>query len=56
MRLTKEALGLTEAECEHVENLPKGVGLWKVGNRSFIVANEVTTDELAVFGTDERML
>ncbi|NVM98528.1 ATP-binding protein [Arthrobacter sp. SDTb3-6] len=56
MRLTKEALGLTEAECGHVENLPKGVGLWKVGNRSFIVANQVTTDELAVFGTDERML
>lgn len=56
MRLTKEALGLTEAECEHVENLPKGVGLWKVGNRSFIVANRVTTDELAVFGTDERMI
>ena len=56
MQLTKEALGLTEAECEHVEKLPKGVGLWKVGNRSFIVANQVTTDELAVFGTDERML
>ena len=56
MRLTKEALGLTEAECEHVENLPKGVGLWKVGNRSFIVANRVTTDELEVFGTDDRML
>ena len=52
MRLTKEALGLTEAECEQVEELPKGVGLWKVGNRSFIVANQVTTDELAVFGTD----
>ncbi|WP_051388794.1 hypothetical protein [Arthrobacter sp. 35W] len=56
MRLTKEALGLTEAECDHVENLPKGVGLWKVGNRSFIVANRVTTDELEVFGTDERMI
>jgi type IV secretory pathway VirB4 component len=56
MRLTKEALGLSEAECEHVENLPKGVGLWKVGNRSFIVANRVTTDELAVFGTDDRMV
>lgn len=56
MRLTKEALGLSEAECEHVENLPKGVGLWKVGNRSFIVANRVTTDELEVFGTDDRMI
>jgi hypothetical protein len=41
---------------EHVESLPKGVGLWKVGNRSFIVANRVTTDELAVFGTDDRMI
>ncbi|ALE04601.1 hypothetical protein AL755_02890 (plasmid) [Arthrobacter sp. ERGS1:01] len=55
MRLTKDALGLTEAECEHVENLPKGMGLWKVGNRSFIVANRITTDEMAVFGTDEGM-
>ena len=55
MRLTKEALGLTEAECEHVENLPKGMGLWKVGNRSFIVANRITTDEMAVFGTDGGM-
>ncbi|UIK88943.1 hypothetical protein [Arthrobacter polaris] len=34
---------------------PTWCGLWKVGNRSFIVANQVTTDELAVFGTDERM-
>jgi type IV secretory pathway VirB4 component len=56
MRLTKEALGLTAAECEQVENLPKGVGLWKVGSRSFIVANRVTTDELEVFTTDHRML
>ncbi|MDB5244102.1 MAG: hypothetical protein JWP57_4731, partial [Spirosoma sp.] len=55
MHLTREALGLTDAECGHVENLPKGVGLWKIGNRSFIVANRVTTDELTVFGTDHRM-
>ncbi|MCY0906585.1 ATP-binding protein [Arthrobacter sp. H14-L1] len=55
MRLTKDALGLTEAECEQVEELPKGMGLWKVGNRSFIVANQVTSEELDVFGTDTRM-
>ncbi|WP_449371747.1 hypothetical protein [Arthrobacter psychrolactophilus] len=56
MSLTKDALGLTEAECGQVEELPKGVGLWKVGNRSFIVANEVTSDELRVFSTDHRMM
>lgn len=55
MRLTKDALGLTEAECGQVEALANGVGLWKVGNRSFIIANQVTSDELAVFNTDDRM-
>lgn len=52
--LTKQLLGLTDAELHEVANLPLGVGLWKIGKRPFIVRNNLTEAELEVFNTSSR--
>lgn len=52
---TVRALGLTDAEAEQVKELPRGVGLWKVGGRAFVVRNLVTKAEASVFDTSSRM-
>jgi hypothetical protein len=51
---TKAALGLTDRETAEVGSLPKGVGLWKIGKRSFLVRNILTEEELEVFKTSGR--
>ena len=48
-------LGLTSAERAQLPDLQRGEGLWRIGQRSFVVRHTTTPDELAVFGTDHRM-
>jgi hypothetical protein len=53
---TSRALGLTQAETEAVCRLPKGVALWRLGRRSFLVEHLVGTDEAALVDTDSAMV
>lgn len=48
-------LGLTDTELALVPRLGRGVGLWKVGARSFLVRHLLSPDEAAIVDTDRRM-
>jgi type IV secretory pathway VirB4 component len=52
---TKELLGLTETEASLLPQLERGVALWKVGERSFLVWHRLGRLELSVVDTDQRM-
>ena len=41
-RATREMVGLTGTEVDHVATLPRGVALWKVGERSFVVEHRLS--------------
>jgi len=49
------ALGLTTPERELLPTLSRGVGLWRVGQRSFVVHNMRAEAERTLFDTDARM-
>ena len=49
------ALGLTRTERDLLPALPRGTGLWKVANRSYVVHHRLHPDEAAVFDTDAAM-
>lgn len=56
LEATQKAFGLTDAEIEKVRRMPKGSGLWKIGDRySFIVKNIQSEAEAPIFDTDARM-
>ena len=46
---------LSDRERSLVRSLPKGTGLWRLGDSSFEVQNVLTRAELPLFDTDERM-
>jgi type IV secretory pathway VirB4 component len=48
-------LGLSETEGEMVPHLQRGVALWKVGDRSFLVQHRLSPMERALVDTDGRM-
>lgn len=52
---TAELLGLGDTERATVGSLPRGVGLWRVGSTSHVVAHHLGTAELAVVDTDAGM-
>jgi hypothetical protein len=52
---TGELLGLTPTEAELVTQLRRGVALWKVGRRSFLVEHRLATDEHRLIDTDAAM-
>ncbi len=52
---TREAVGLTRTEEDHIATLPRGVALWKVGGRSFLVEHRLSAAERALVDTDARM-
>jgi len=54
--VTGRLLGLTATEKELVAQLPRGVALWKVGDRSFLVEHAVGSVESALVDTDAAML
>lgn len=53
---TATELGLTSVEHEQLPDLQQGEGLWRVGQRSFVVRHVTTDEELQVFDTNARMM
>jgi type IV secretory pathway VirB4 component len=51
----RELLGLTSTETDLLPRLPRGVALWKLGSRSFLVEHRLGPDEAALVDTDGRM-
>jgi type IV secretory pathway VirB4 component len=52
----RELLGLTSTEADLLSQLPRGVALWKVGQRSFLVEHRLGVGERALVDTDARMV
>jgi type IV secretory pathway VirB4 component len=52
---TAADLGLSVTEFAQLPDLQLGEGLWRVGQRSFVVRHQVTDAELALFDTSARM-
>lgn len=50
-----ELLGLTETEAELVTQLRRGMALWKVGRRSFLVEHRLASSERWLTDTDQAM-
>lgn len=48
-------LGLTDTEAAELPNLPRGLALWIVGERSFLVRHVLAQREVALVDTDARM-
>jgi hypothetical protein len=48
-------LGLSSTETEIVPHLRRGVALWKVGTRSFLVEHRLSPLEASIIDTDARM-
>jgi hypothetical protein len=48
-------LGLSDTEAEVVPHLRRGVALWKVGDRSFLVQHRLGPEERMLVDTDTRM-
>ena len=52
---TGELLGLTGTEAELVTQLRRGMALWKVGRRSFLVEHRLASEEQWLTDTDQAM-
>jgi hypothetical protein len=52
---TAAALGLSVTEQQELPGLTRGEGLWRVGQRSFVVRHICTPGELTLFDTNARM-
>lgn len=52
---SQELLGLTGTEVDLLPRLGRGVGLWKVGRRSFLVEHRVSDFERRLVDTDSAM-
>jgi type IV secretory pathway VirB4 component len=52
---TGRVLGLSSTETGQLPQLDRGEGLWRIGERSFMVRHICTTAEMALFDTDARM-
>jgi hypothetical protein len=53
--VTSQLLSLSETERDAVVHLPRGVALWKVGERSFLVEHIVGRMESSLVDTDAAM-
>ena len=51
----RELLGLTDTEADLLPRLGRGVALWKVGRRSFLVEHVLGRSEHTLVDTDQRM-
>jgi hypothetical protein len=52
---TSELLALTETEADLVTQLRRGMALWKVGGRSFLVEHRLAAGEQWMIDTDQAM-
>lgn len=55
VELAGRLLGLSPAEADLVPRLRRGVALWKVGGRSFLVEHVLARAEIPLVDTDARM-
>jgi hypothetical protein len=55
LEAASELLALTETEMELLPQLRRGVGLWKVGQRSFLVQHRLSGMERQMVDTDAAM-
>jgi hypothetical protein len=53
---TGELLGLTSTEAALVTQLRRGMALWKVGRRSFLVEHRLASSERVLIDTDAAMI
>ena len=53
---TGGVLGLSSTEISQLPELDMGEGLWRIGERSFMVRHLCTPGELALFDTNARMI
>jgi len=53
--LTANALGLTDVEADQLVHLPRGRGLWRIGQHAAIVDHVLGPHEHALVDTDQRM-
>ncbi|HUJ64142.1 MAG TPA: ATP-binding protein [Acidimicrobiales bacterium] len=53
--VTRRLLGLTTTERDLITQLPRGVALWKVGQRSFLVEHAIGPAEATLVDTDGAM-
>ena len=51
----RELLGLSDVEADLLPRLPRGVALWKVGLRTFLVEHKLGRAEREIVDTDARM-
>jgi type IV secretory pathway VirB4 component len=49
-------LGLAAVEAEQLPELAQGEGLWRIGQRAFVVRHVCTPGELQLFDTNARMI
>ena len=52
----RRVLGLAAVEADQLPELVQGEGLWRIGQRAFVVRHLCTPNELALFDTDARMV
>jgi type IV secretory pathway VirB4 component len=55
IRTTAAVVGLNSEEAGMLPGMDRGIGLWRVGNRSLVVKNHLTDAEMALTDTDQRM-
>jgi hypothetical protein len=51
----REFLGTSDVETDLLRYLRQGVGLWKIGTRSYVVKHQLSRTETAMVHTDSRM-
>jgi type IV secretory pathway VirB4 component len=56
VRMARDLLGLSDVEADLLPRLPRGVALWKVGLRTFLVEHKLGRAERALVDTDGRMV
>lgn len=52
---TGAAIGLSQTETAQLADLDRGEGLWRIGERAFVVGHTCTPGELSLFDTNARM-
>jgi len=52
---TGGAIGLTPTEIVQLPDLSLGEGLWRIGDRAFVVSHDLAPGELQVYDTNARM-
>jgi hypothetical protein len=52
----RRVLGLAAVEADQLPELAQGEGLWRIGQRAFVVRHVCTPGELQLFDTDARMI